>query len=233
MFNIMKIYGDLMSQHCVFCGADGQRDVAACEACLADLPWHDTPHCPQCGLHTQGEVCGACLNKPPNFDRTIAVFNYAYPIDAVLEQYKYQRALHLSHFLGALLSQTLSRKLQPNAWPDAIIAMPLHRIRLKARGFNQSLEIAKIVASELGLPLLTQHSARIKHTTPQAQLKLKDRAKNIQGAFTCQDLTGLHIALVDDVITSGASFNELAKMVKQAGATEVTCWVLARTQSGL
>jgi ComF family protein len=114
--------------------------------------------------------------------------------------------------------------------PDALIAMPLHPIRLQERGFNQSLEIAKIVAGACKRPLLTQHCTRIKHTTPQAQLKLKDRANNIKGAFACDDLTGMRVALVDDVMTSGASLNELAKIAKQAGAIEVTCWVLARTQ---
>jgi len=230
MFNFSTITNALLAQQCVFCGADGHGTLAACPGCLAELPWQKAAYCPQCGVLTQGEVCGSCLKTPPYFDRTIATFEYGYPIDALLQHFKYHHALHLAQFLGTLLSRTLNATLQANAFPDAILAMPLHPVRMQERGFNQSLEIAKVVASQLQRPLLMHRCSRIKHTIPQAKLQLKDRASNIRDAFACKHLDGLRVALVDDVMTSGASLNELARMAKQAGAKEVMCWVLARTQ---
>lgn len=111
-----------------------------------------------------------------------------------------------------------------------IIPMPMHRHRLKERGFNQALEIAKLLSKILNIKLDYTSCLRIKHTAPQASLKLKDRITNIKGAFSClQNLQDLNIAIVDDVMTTGASLNELAKTLKQAGAAHVECWVMART----
>jgi ComF family protein len=244
----MLNFSQIFTQTCLFCGANaysstaiGNKTIgstAICAPCLADLPWHNALSCPQCGLASAGDVCGRCLKQPPHFDSTIALFDYAYPIDSVLQHYKYLHALHLTHTLGALFSdyylgrlnaQNTSKTVGHVSMPDALLAMPLHPKRLQERGFNQSLEIAKVLADKLKLPLLTHHSKRIKNTVPQAQLKLKDRAKNIKNAFACEPLTGMRVALVDDVMTSGASLNELALTAKRAGATEVQCWVLART----
>ncbi|MDZ4098970.1 MAG: phosphoribosyltransferase family protein [Methylophilaceae bacterium] len=113
---------------------------------------------------------------------------------------------------------------------DRIIPMPLHPKRLAERGFNQSLEIAKLVAKELGIPLDTTSCSRIKFSPPQASLPLKARIKNMRGAFSChQDLQAQRVILLDDVMTTGASLHELAATVKSAGASHVECWVVART----
>lgn len=108
--------------------------------------------------------------------------------------------------------------------------MPMHQHRLKERGFNQALEIAKLISKSFITKLDYTSCLRIKHTPPQASLNLQERIKNIKGAFQCtQNLHNLNIAIVDDVMTTGASLNELAKTLKQAGAAHVECWVMART----
>jgi ComF family protein len=160
------------------------------------------------------------------FDRTIAVFRYAHPVDAMLQRYKYQHRLHLAEPLADMIME----KLQEQSSPDLIIPMPLHPQRLKERGFNQSLEIARHLANRMQLPMEAAAVVRTKFSPPQASLPLKARVKNMKHAFACtRRFDGLRIALVDDVMTTGASLNALAKAIKDAGAEQVECWVLART----
>jgi ComF family protein len=160
------------------------------------------------------------------FDRTIAVFRYAHPVDAMLQRYKYQHRLHLAEPFADMLIA----KLHGRSSPDLIIPMPLHPQRLKERGFNQSLEIARHLATRLQVPLETAAVVRTKLSPPQASLPLKARVKNMKQAFaSTRRFDGLRIALVDDVMTTGASLNALAKTIKDAGAEQVECWVIART----
>lgn len=214
----------LFPQPCLLCGASNGEDVGLCSACLNDLPFHDA-YCPQCGLHSLNhQLCGACIASPPDFDATHAVFRYEYPISQLLQQYKYHQQLALAETFAALM---LNHIQQP---PDLIIPMPLHPQRLQERGFNQSLEIAKIIGRQHQRLVDYQACQRVKFSPPQASLPLKQRVKNMKGAFACsQDLSGLRIALVDDVMTTGASLNALAKAVKTKGAAHVECWVIART----
>jgi len=140
----------------------------------------------------------------------------------MMQGYKYGNALHLSQTFG----QFLVEKVHTDN-VDLIIPMPMHPTRLKERGFNQALEIAKVFGKE---KLDCKSTIRQKLTPPQASLPLKERVKNIKGAFKVNgDLTGKRIAIVDDVMTTGASLNELAKTLKKAGASHVECWVVART----
>lgn len=248
MFNIKTFKQALFKQNCLLCAAnihtlqaqglspqnipaaDGYSYVKAnnhalCRACLESLPWHTASHCPQCGLSSSGIVCGGCINSPPDFDATYAVFLYAYPIDAMMQRYKYGNMLSLSMLFGQLLND----KINPNN-VDLIIPMPMHPTRLKERGFNQAVEIAKVLNISHVNKLDYKSVIRQTLTSPQASLPLKERVKNIKGAFSAtSDLTGKKIAIVDDVMTTGASLNELAKTLKKAGAAHVECWVIART----
>jgi ComF family protein len=225
MFNFSKILTVLQPTQCVLCDAATHHEVAICEGCWADLPWQQVSCCRQCGLASQGEICGSCLSHPPFFDHTRALFQYAYPVDALLQAFKYQHQLHLGH----LMVQLSLKQFYPHGI-DCLLAMPMHPIRIQERGFNQSLELAKAIAKQWQLPLATTYCQRIKNTPPQASLPLKDRVKNIKGAFVCDHyFKGKHVVIVDDVMTSGASLNELAKTLKQAGASQVSCWVIART----
>ena len=223
----------IFKQNCVLCASCIESNIAnnhaVCKPCLNDLPWHPKTSCPQCGLASSGMVCGSCLNSPPDFDATISVFLYAYPIDAMMQRYKYGSLLNLGDAFGELLAEKIHIE---NI--DLIIPMPMHPQRLKERGFNQALEIAKILDKLLCKnykgKLDYKSVARQTLTPPQASLPLKDRVKNIKGAFKVHaDLSGKRIAIVDDVMTTGASLNELAKTLKKAGAGHVECWVIART----
>lgn len=216
----------MLPQQCVLCAA-GTGDHWLCAACAGDLPWHDGAACPVCALPAgTAAVCGECLRHPPAFDATFALLDYRFPVDALLQRYKYSGLLAVAGLMGTLLSA----RVQNLPRPDIIIPMPLHPTRLKERGFNQSTEIARTVARQLGIPLASRTCSRIRPTQPQAGLSPQERARNLRGAFACaQDLSGQHIVLLDDVMTTATSLDALARTVKNAGAARVDCWVIART----
>ncbi|MGZ8258128.1 MAG: double zinc ribbon domain-containing protein [Methylotenera sp.] len=220
----------LLRQYCLLCTGHNGGELGLCSACLSELPWHTEPQCPQCGLISNGLTCGSCLNSTPHFDATHALFTYDFPVESLLQHYKYKVMMHLANTFATLLHR---KKLATNSLTkkiDLIIPMPMHSARLQERGFNQALEIARIIAKETQTKLDYTTCQRVKLTPPQAGLPLQERIKNIRGVFSCkQNLQGLNIALVDDVMTTGASLNELAKTLKQAGAAHVECWVIART----
>ena len=224
----------IFKQNCILCTSAEANSHAVCRACLNDLPWHPKTSCPQCGLASSGTdlnaiVCGSCLNSPPDFDVTKAVFLYAYPVDAMMLRYKYGNMLNLGDTFGEFLAEkTLLETI------DVIIPMPMHPQRLKERGFNQALEVAKVLCKNHKEILDYKSVERQTLTPPQASLPLKERVKNIKGAFKVKadkldKLQGKRIAIIDDVMTTGASLNELAKTLKKAGAAHVECWVIART----
>lgn len=232
LFNPKPALAFLLKSHCFLCATNHTQKYGLCQACIADLAWSPDKCCPQCGLNASGEICGRCLSAPPSFDITRAVFLYAYPVDTMIHRYKYGGTLSLSHAFGQLMHDKI-QATTPLTPPDLIIPMPMHPTRLKERGFNQALEIAKVLHQSFG----QKHGAKLDYkcvlrqtlTPPQASLPLKARVKNIKGAFKVKHpLNGKRIAIVDDVMTSGASLNELAKTLKQAGATHVECWVIAR-----
>jgi ComF family protein len=229
MLNYSSLVNTLFKQKCLLCDANtdawGGNTSAVCRGCLNDLPWHPKNACPQCGLSSTGQLCGSCISSPPDFDATISIFLYDFPIEAMMQRYKYGNMLSLCAFFGQMLSEKVSTDSV-----DLIIPMPMHPQRLKERGFNQALEISKILSISHEEKLDYRSSGRQKLTPPQASLPLKERVKNIKGAFNVNtDLTGKRIAIVDDVMTTGASLNELAKTLKKAGAAHVECWVIART----
>lgn len=231
MFKKDQLMNHAFDQACLLCNAKTQHQshhqasIAICRPCMTNLPWQTKTCCPQCGLGHLRSVCGQCLKSAPYFDSTYASMAYNYPIDSVLQHFKYQKQLSLTPILAKLLLQHA-----PPQQADYIIPMPMHPKRLQERGFNQSLELAKIVSKTLNIPVELAACKRILHTPPQAGLALKERAKNIKGAFQSTiALTGKNIIVIDDVMTSGASLNELAKTLKNAGANQVSNWVVART----
>ena len=224
MNNRLKFWHIPFTQPCFLCGATS-RDGVFCGACDSSLPYLTQPHCPICALPIpSGEICGGCIQYPPPFKRTIAVFAYAFPLDKLIQALKYgEQLLLVNHLADKLTAQVDSR-------PDCILPMPLHPARLRERGFNQSLELARRVGKNLGIPVLTDACERVLDTPPQAALPWKERGKNMRRAFACtQDLSGKSVAVVDDVMTSGASLTEMALTLRNAGASEVSTWVVART----
>ena len=153
-----------------------------------------------------------------------AVFAYRFPVDALVHAYKYGGKLALARVLGELLTRRVTCDV------DAIVPMPLARGRLAERGFNQALEIARVVAAGTGIALLPHVCRKVTDTPPQAALPWKERAKNVRRSFVCDaDLQGMRIAVVDDVLTTGSTLNELARVLRKAGAAAVRGWILART----
>ncbi len=216
----------LPAQPCVLCGSMG-HDGLWCAACDAALPYLNSPHCPVCALPTpNGEVCGHCLAQPPLFTLTTAVFGYAFPLDKLIQGMKYGEQLALAHAFAKKLAQRIDK----GSLPDYVIAMPLHPVKLRERGFNQSLLLAATVARELKLKLLPNACQRVRDTPPQSALPWNARKKNVRNAFFCgMDLAGKRVALVDDVLTTGASLNALAEAVSKVGAIQTSAWVVART----
>lgn len=224
--NFRRISEQAFKQSCLLCATQIDNNMSFCQDCLGDLPLAPNPCCPQCGLKTDGQICGNCLKHKPFYDVTHALFSYRYPVDTVIQYYKYRHALQLSKTLGQLLQGKIN-----GSDIDIMMPMPLHPIRMQERGFNQSLEVAKVFAKQCNINLDITSCNRIKNTPPQASLTPKARIKNMKDAFNCQTtFTGMHIGLVDDVMTTGASLNELAKALKRAGASKVSCFVLARVE---
>lgn len=215
-----------LPQTCLLCGTRVNGELL-CHACAADLPRLPDARCPQCALPSLGgNVCGACLRHPPAFERTVAVYAYAFPLDALVRHCKYDGALGVTDWFANRLFETLD----VDVLPELILPMPLHEARLAQRGFNQAVEIARRLAPRLGIPWSPEACRRIRDTPPQAGLDLKARRRNLRDAFRCNlDLTGKHVALVDDVMTSGTSLDELGKVIRASGAVAVSAWVVART----
>lgn len=162
------------------------------------------------------------------FDGTVALFSYDFPMGALVQGLKYGRQLALASYFGHLLAEQVARR--DRALPDLIVPMPLHSLRLRERGFNQAGEIARPLARRLGVKLDMFALLRDHPTPPQVGLSAAARVHNVRGAFRCQrDLTGARVAVVDDVLTTGASLSEVARCLKGRGAVAVENWVVART----
>lgn len=205
----------------------GAADAVLCAACDADLPRLAGPRCPRCALASPaGEVCGRCLARPPAFDATVAALAYAFPADVLVQALKFRGELALAPLLGRLLAARLERAERV----DVVLPVPLSAARLRARGFNQALEIARHLGPDGGARLEPRLAERSRDTAAQMDLPHAERAKNVRGAFRCaRALEGAAVALVDDVMTTGATLDELAAALKRAGAARVVNWVLART----
>ena len=238
-------------QACLLCGgaADIEYNLALCKACRNDLPVLGET-CQQCanplenrlerlealsnspGL-LQTRLCGQCLQQRPYFDHSIAFFPYLAPFDHLVQAAKFRGKLATAHLCGQLLAEPVSLSLASlSDCPDALLAVPLHRSRQHERGYNQALEIARPVARQTGLPILRGVASRVKAAPPQSSLSLKQRRKNVHNAFKIQgSVANQHIAIIDDVMTSGATVNALAKALKQAGARRVSVWCFCRADA--
>jgi len=201
-----------------------------CEACARELP-PAAPACPRCAHAGSGDAeCGACLADPPQFDATRAAFAYAFPVDALIQALKYGGQLALA----GLFAQELYRIVGRARGIDLIVPLPLHPARLAGRGFNQAAEIGKVLSRLSGIAMDTARARRVRDTAPQTALPWRERAANMRQAFACeQDLSGLSVAVVDDVMTTGSTLDAFARALKKGGAARVENWVVARTARGV
>ena len=196
-----------------------------CPACDADLPRLTGTLCPRCALPSPGSaLCGRCLADAPQYDATVAALAYRFPADTLVHALKFRSQLALAPLLGDLLIEAIRERI------DLVVPVPLSRERLRERGYNQAAEIARHVAKERRARLELTIVIRERDTRAQADLPWSDRARNVRGAFRCErSLDGAAIAVVDDVMTTGATLDELAATLKRAGAARVVNWVVART----
>jgi ComF family protein len=228
--SLRRILDRLWPGSCLLCRAALPCGRDLCSICERSLPYLDAA-CRICArplpVSAAGQVCGHCQQSPPSYDYSFAAFRYASPIDRLVQDLKYHRRLDLARVLGGLLAERLAAHRWP--WPDRLIPVPLHRARLRERGFNQALELARPAARRFGLVLDPWAAVRIRPTPPQAGLSLAQRRRNLRGAFRATvSLEGEHVVVLDDVMTSGSSLESLAHCLKKAGAKTVGVWVLAR-----
>jgi ComF family protein len=219
-----------IEQDCLLCASPAKKRIL-CEACEGELPYLNAALCPRCALPSpDGRLCGRCLTKPPHFDATRAVFRYEFPVDKLVQAFKYGHKFTLGGYFGQRMAAAPffgGEGAVPRI--DTLIPLPLHPERLRERGFNQSLELAKTVASAWSLPVDSAHCKRIRNTPAQADLPWKERRRNIRNAFCCSnDFAGKRVLIIDDVMTTGASISELAHELKRGGAAWVGALVLAR-----
>lgn len=224
--NCLSFASRLLPPVCLLCAGKGAAD-GLCGGCRAALPRIPAAHCPICSTpNPTAETCGRCLQKRPAFDRVVAPLLYAFPVDVLISGLKYRGMLAFARPLAAALAGVI--EAQP--YPDLLMPMPLASGRLRSRGFNQAMEIARLVGAEFGLKVATGVCRRKREGAPQALLPWKQRAANVRNAFDCDlDLEGRTVAVVDDVLTTGATLDELAATLKRRGAREVIGWVAART----
>lgn len=212
---------------CVLCTSPlVEGDV--CDGCQAELPYNKSA-CARCALPlpNPAEQCGLCLQDPPAYERTVSLLRYAYPADQLIVRFKFQSQLYLARVFGTWLARQLESQTQ--ALPELIIPVPLHRARLRKRGFNQALEIARPIARSLGIPLDYKSGERVRNTSVQSLLPAAERRKNIKDAFRiARPITARHVAILDDVMTTGHTVQELAKTLRESGVDKIDVWVVAR-----
>jgi ComF family protein len=218
---------------CVLCGGVVETSrIDLCAACRGELPMNE-PACVRCADALTGSVglqltCGQCLRHPPRFDAARCVLRYAYPVDHLVRGLKYGGAAANGRVLGELLALHVS-KGRDEPLPSLMIPVPLAQGRYCRRGYNQAIELGRSLEKRLQVPLRCDLVVRTRETLEQAGLKKRARRKNVRGAFALTGkLPAPHVAIIDDVVTTGSTVNELARVLKRAGARRVEVWAAAR-----
>ncbi|MDX1801572.1 MAG: ComF family protein [Marinobacter sp.] len=206
-----------------------------CQDCLADLPVNAVA-CRQCALPLPdlpltSAYCGECLADPPAFDRVVAPWRYQFPVNRLISRYKYRQQRALGMPLIRALADTLSGELEANPAlrPDLLIPSPMHAAKQRRRQFNQAEDIAEQVGRTLAIPWGVTRATRCHPGTAQSGLDRRERLVNLRGAFTVNGPVPAHVAIIDDVVTTGATARTLARALRQAGAVQIQVWALART----
>lgn len=226
-----RLLGGLWPGRCLACAEPGPPGRDLCDACATALPWNHHA-CARCAVPLPAaaadglQACGACLRRPPPVQATHAAFVYAAPLDRLLPRFKFHRDLAAGRLLAQLMAQACAGAERPRA----LLPIPLHRTRLRSRGYDQALELARPLAHALGIPLLPDVLVRTRATAPQSELDAARRSRNLRGAFAVKPGARLpaHVALVDDVMTTGATLHAGATALRRVGVVRVDAWVCAR-----
>lgn len=228
-----QIFQSLIPSCCILCDAKTNRNIDLCHECENNLPWIQNA-CLQCGIElhhidTEKKICGQCLISKPYYDKTIALFHYVEPIPRLITQLKFKNNLVYAKLFGELLANTICKTFKENK-PEFIIPVPLHKKRLHERGFNQALEIARPLSKLSNIPIDIKICQRIKKTEAQSSIPSNERKINVKNAFAIhKNFLANHIAIVDDVVTTGNTVLELSRCLKKAGAQKIDVWCIART----
>ncbi|MFC4727168.1 ComF family protein [Coralloluteibacterium thermophilus] len=222
----------LLPPRCLVCAEPGEDRRDLCAACTLALPYN-VHACLACGLPLPAAagdaLCGRCLRRPPPFAATVAPLLYAAPLDRLLPRLKFHADLAAGRVLADLLGDAVQARLdQGLPRPQALVPVPLHRARLRERGYDQALELARPLARRFGLPLRADLLRRTAPTRAQSRLDAAARARNVRRAFSAASPAPAHVALVDDVMTTGATLGACAHALLRAGAERIDVWVVAR-----
>lgn len=224
----------LLPNACILCGGFPEREIDLCEPCEKDLPWLKQA-CSVCAQSIPSasqteQICGVCLKKSPPFTKTIALFSYQFPIAEIIAGVKFQRKLVYARLLGKLLAKKLIKEYHGKSWPQCIIPMPLYQTRLRERGFNQAVEIARPIVKEFGLTMDVRRCYRNRATRAQAELPASERHANVKDAFAIKKkIDDSHVAILDDVVTTGNTVIELSRTLKKSGVEKIDVWCIAKT----
>lgn len=218
---------------CILCNFRSDQNKDLCLACEKELPWIING-CFLCGeeipLPAASHLCGECLSKPPPYERFLTILKYEGHIVSLIKQLKFREKLVIAHVLGDLLVRRIQSSYQAYPLPDVIIPIPLHKERLRQRGFNQALEIARVISRTLHLKIDYQTTVRHKNTLAQSSLSANKRRENIHKAFAIRAMSKFkHVAVVDDVVTTGNTVKEFSNMLKKNGVQQIDLWCLAKT----
>ncbi|HKT32915.1 MAG TPA: ComF family protein [Gammaproteobacteria bacterium] len=220
----------LYPPYCLLCSQPSRSARELCNDCARDLPWNRHA-CPRCALPLPAEsgpqLCGQCLKSPPVWDSAEAPLLYDWPLDQLLQRFKFQGDLATGQLLGESLAEFLAASSA--ARPEVLIPVPLHSARLRERGFNQAWELARPVSRRLHLRLDNRACLRRKNTAVQSKLDARERRRNLRDAFEVRtSLQGVHVGILDDVVTTGATVAAISRALRDAGAARITVWSLAR-----
>jgi len=229
---IKNIQFTLLPGCCLLCGKLSDRRQDLCLACRSKLPANDH-HCRSCAQPlplstTGGSLCGRCQKKRPYYDRCFAPFRYQDELTSLHHNFKFHRKLAAGRLMAELMCDQL--EASSRNYPQLLIPVPLHSRRLRDRGFNQAQEIARILSARLSIPIDTHSLCRTRNTSAQSGLPKKERQRNIRNAFALSEkVTSPHVSIIDDVMTTGFTVNEIAKILRASGVSEIEIWVFART----
>lgn len=220
----------LIPQRCALCLQPA--DAPVCGACRAELPWNRIA-CPLCALPQQtapAHLCADCAEKTPPFDAGWSAFRYARPIDKAVLHLKYHAGFRSARWLGQEMAQMLALRQEP--LPELLLPVPLHPRRLRRRGYNQALELARSIGRQLELEVDARGARRLRATTDQIGQSAAQRRRNVKNAFAVDAarVRGRHLALIDDVMTTGSTLAELARACRAAGASRIEVWTAARAE---
>lgn len=230
MVDICSLFSQAIGSSCPLCHAPGP---GLCRDCAAELPYNRNP-CVRCALPlpadaAPGSVCGECIRRPPAFDRARVPLLYQPPIDDLVAGFKYHRRLPLGRILGDVLAAHLDPLPRP---PELLIPVPASAGRLRERGFNQAAELAAHLARALDLDWSARHLLRPGDAETQRGLGRARRRRNLRGTLRGAGPLPRRVALIDDVITTGATADEASRALRAAGVEEIEVWAVARTPPG-